>query len=775
MQSLVRLVNLLTVSLFVGFATFKIIDWLHPLPRAQQLKKFSQVVVDKHGRPLRAFADNNGVWRYPTEMERVAPEYLQALIHYEDRQFWSHRGVNPLAILRAVKQWIVNGKPISGGSTLTMQVARILDPHKKSIGGKLYQIFRAYQLEYHFDKKTILNLYLNYAPFGGPVEGVEAAAYTYLGKSAQHLTSAEAALLAVLPQSPSRLRPDRYPDRARNARDKVLNRLQTFQAWSPQKVRSAKQELVVAEFNSKPMIAPLLSRYLKNKYPQQQVIEANLDKDLQIAVADLVKDYLYRFSGNTSASAMVIDNQSLGVLAYVGAADFANQDRFGHIDMNRAIRSPGSTLKPFIYGMAMDAGLIHSESLLQDVPLNFSGYSPENFNKSFAGPVSVSEALQQSLNVPSVQVLNHLGPENFYTRLTNAGLSLYLPQKHQPSLSIALGGTGVKLFQLLGAYRAIAIEGRSGVPRYITSEPKQESFLMSPQAAYIVGEILSDVPLEPRQKSRYLKKARRWLAHKTGTSYGYRDAWMVAVNQQYSIAVWVGKPDGTPSPGEFGRKTAAPLVRRIVELLPNDQSRKRQQPTKVSRQTICWPLGKSLALTEERHCHQQKVAWLIEQASPATLYEEQGLKSNPLTINLSKKDNQRVLASCFNGEVRQENVALWPPKLEHWLVPEWQRSTLVPRFHKDCSKSVNYQTDLVIVGVEESAKIAKPPDSKDDFELSFTVLASQDDVTWLLNGKKVAQSAAHKPVLLKQLVRGRYQLMVFNRQGQVGNLNFEVL
>lgn len=775
MQSLVRLIALLAVCFTLGFAVFKIVDWWHPLPQAKQLKKFSQLVVDKNGRPLRAFADDNGVWRYPTSVEKVAPEYIQALINYEDRQFWSHRGVNPLALLRAVKQWIVNGKPISGGSTITMQVARILDPHKKSIGGKLYQIFRAYQLEYYFDKTAILNLYLNYAPFGGPIEGVEAAAHTYLGKSAQYLTTAESALLAVLPQSPSRLRPDKYPQRAIKARDKVLNRMQIFDVWSESKVIAAKQESIVAEFNSKPMVAPLLARYLKNKYPQQQVITTNLDKEIQIAVADLVKDYLFRFSKNTSASAMILDNESLDVVAYVGAADFGNQERFGHLDMNRAVRSPGSTLKPFIYGLAFDQGLIHSQSLLQDVPQNFAGYSPENFDKNFAGPVSVATALQQSLNIPSVQVLNHLGPDKFYSQLTNAGLKLYLPEKHRPSLSIALGGVGVKLNQLVGAYRAIAKQGISGAPRYVATEPKQEAFLMSPQAAYIVGEILAEVPLEPRQKSRYLKKTRYWLAHKTGTSYGYRDAWMVAVNQQYSIAVWIGKPDGSPSPGEFGRRTAAPLVRRIVELLPKTQRSILQRPEKVSQETICWPLGQALSVTEKAHCHMKKHAWLIDQIAPLTLNEETSLKNNPVEVTLSENNHLRVHSACFSDKTYTQQIALWPTKLEHWLPRKWQRRALVPGFDENCAKTINHQQDLVIVGVENHAKISKPPNSNDDFELSFSVLASQDDLTWLLNGRKIAMSSPTEPVLLKQLIKGHYQLMVFNRQGQVGNLNFEVL
>ncbi|MDH5434769.1 MAG: penicillin-binding protein 1C, partial [Gammaproteobacteria bacterium] len=479
------------LNLFIGFGIFAFLDVVFPLPNPVELKKFSQLVVDKNGRPLRAFADENGVWRYPTDLNQVSPDYIEALINYEDRWYWQHSGVNPFALMRAVKQMLVNQKAISGGSTLTMQVARILDPHEKSVSGKIWQMFRAYQLEFHFSKTEIMNLYLNYAPFGGPLEGVEAASYTYLGKSAKYLTAGEAALLAVLPQSPSRFRPDRYPDRAEAARNKILDRLRSFGIWDKEKVEQASRELVVAEYNSQPLHAPLLARYLVNKNADRQLIRSTIDLDFQLIVADQLKEYLFRFSENTSAAAMLMDNDSLDVLAYVGAADFANEKRYGHIDMNRAIRSPGSTLKPFIYGLAMDKRFIHSESLLQDVPLNFNRYSPENFDQNYSGAVSVAEALQQSLNIPAVQVLSYLEPAYFSAKLNNAGLRLYYPDDQKPSLSIALGGVGTKLYELAGIYRALAAKGQAGRPRYQIDEPKREVYLMSEESAWVIGEVLS--------------------------------------------------------------------------------------------------------------------------------------------------------------------------------------------------------------------------------------------------------------------------------------------
>ncbi|MCK4709474.1 MAG: transglycosylase domain-containing protein, partial [Gammaproteobacteria bacterium] len=354
-------------------------------------------------------------------------------------------GVNPFALIRATIQNISAGRIISGGSTLTMQVARTFDPHKRSYSGKLRQAFRALQLEWHFSKEQILNFYLNYVPFGGPVEGVAAASYMYLDKSPDELTHAEAALLAVLPQRPSYYRPDRYPQRAQQARDKVLNRLHNV--WSEQTISEAKQEPVVAFFHAQPVSAPLFSRFARQQKPDQAVIKTTLNLDLQQQIESYTKQQVSRLPRGTSIAVLIVDHQSMQIKAYAGSADFSDQQRFGHVDMVRAIRSPGSTLKPFLYGVAIDEGLIHSHSLLSDAPQQFGDYQPHNFSGGFNGPVTVTEALQRSLNIPAVQVLQALGSHKFNNTLSNAGIRLQTPEK--ANLSIILGGTGTSLWQLV--------------------------------------------------------------------------------------------------------------------------------------------------------------------------------------------------------------------------------------------------------------------------------------------------------------------------------------
>ena len=780
----------------IGFVSFLLLDFFYPMPEVEKNKKFSQLVVDKNGRPLRAFADKDGVWRYPTQYSKVSPNYISALVNYEDRLYWQHSGVNPFSLFRALGQFIVNGRAISGGSTITMQVARIMQPHSKTIPGKLWQMFRAFQLEFHLDKKQIIELYFNYAPFGGPIEGIEAATYTYLGKSASELTDAEAALMAVLPQSPSRFRPDRYPKRAQKARDKVIDRLGKYKVWSGKQVDSAKQEMVFAEFNSRPMIAPLLSRRLMKKHPQLEIIKTTIDIELQQQVSELVKAYLSRFSDSTSASALLIDNKSMDVLSYVGAGDFANPKRFGHVDMIQAIRSPGSTLKPFIYAMALDKQLIHSESLLQDVPLHFGQYSPQNFTRNFSGPVSVSQALQQSLNIPAVQLLSHLGAADFSGQIENSGAKLYFPEKRKPSLSLALGGAGITLEDLTILYRSIVVDGLTGQLRYLQQDKLQQSYLMSKESAWIVADILSKFPLESNRISSYrthaTQNSNRWVAHKTGTSYGHRDALVIAVTTEHTLAVWIGKPDGTPSPGEFGRKTAAPLANKIIELIPQAFNL-RNKPELVENKTVCWPLGTLFSDKNKEECLQKKQAWIIDGAAPTTLAETSGenkkstsdngvlngdlesWKPVPIEIFIEPKTNKRVFLSCYIGKVVRRSVVLYPPRLDLWLPDEFRYQNLMPEIHPKCEDKLDSNKRLIIVGVDDGARVSSPPNLKEAFSLSLSVSAGKGVISWLNNGELIGQSQVGQSFTLSNLKKGQHYLVVYDTQGNMGSLSFEVL
>ena len=394
-------------------------DKIWPLPLDEVV--MARTVTAEDGSPLWRFADSNGVWRYPVTLKDVSPEFIEALLTYEDRYFYQHPGINPVAIGRAALQDLTSGRIVSGGSTLSMQVARLLDPHDRTLTGKLKQVFRTIQLEWHYSKDEILEMYLNRAPYGGTVEGIGAASWMYLGKPPSELTAGEAALLAVLPQAPSRLRPDRYPQRAEAARNKVLDRLAEFEVWPQSKVNDLKQESIWLAPRQVPHSAPLLARRVAQGV-KDPVIRTTINPAIQRQLEEMARNRKYQLPEKTSLGIMVVDNRDMSVKGYVGSIDFSDDTRFGHVDVNSAWRSPGSTLKPFLYALAMDEGLIHSESLLQDVPRRFNDYRPGNFDTGFSGPVSVSEALRRSLNLPVVQLLDVYGPKRFSAKLRNVGL-----------------------------------------------------------------------------------------------------------------------------------------------------------------------------------------------------------------------------------------------------------------------------------------------------------------------------------------------------------------
>jgi penicillin-binding protein 1C len=670
------------LGLIAAALLFALLDRIFPLHLPEQDQLYARVVVDKIGRPLRAFPDASGVWRYEISLDEVSPLYLEALLAYEDRRFWHHPGIDPVALVRAAASNWRHSRTISGGSTITMQVARLLHPHSRSIPGKLHQMFRALQLERHLDKREILTLYCNIAPFGGTIEGVQAASFTYLNKPARDLTHAEAALLAVLPQSPTRYRPDLAPALAQQARDKVLDRMVTFGHWPQEQVDAAKLEPVQPLNKRLDNQAALLAERLTNTR-SQRVVHSTIDADLQASLEDYLRQFIATQPERTSAAVLVVDNATSEVRAYLGAADFGNLERFGHVDMVRALRSPGSTLKPFLYGLALDAGLIHSQSLLIDAPLQWQEYQPANFSGAFVGPVSAAEALQRSLNVPAVDLLDRYGPEQFVARLANAGLDLSVPGG-KANLAVILGGAGTNLEKLVVAYSALANGGKTRPLRFYADAPQApEAFLVSPEAAWIVYDMLSGVagPDGLRRVSAMVQ--RPTLAWKTGTSYGMRDAWAIGIDRRHTIGVWVGRPDNSAMAGNTGRDSAGPLLHTIADHLGIAAGP--PKPPGVEPTTICWPLGTDAASQPAEFCHRQAQAWTIKGTVPPTWADRQmPLLPNPLPYWQDPNTNKRVHSGCLTPGAMQKYAALWPSALEPWLPRDWRRQGQLPALAKGC-------------------------------------------------------------------------------------------
>lgn len=728
------------------------------------------VVVAANGTPLRTYPSLDGVWRQPVTPEQVSPLYLQALLQYEDRWFHWHFGVNPVALMRAGWQWLRNGRVVSGGSTLTMQVARILEPpapgRKRSLGTKLRQMARAVQLEVRLSKREILTLYLNHAPMGGIVEGVEMASRAYLGKPSRHLSHAEAAMLAALPQAPSKLRPDRAPQASRRARDKVLARLQQSGHWSAADVADAQMEIVAAQPIRAQWLAPLAAERLRQharRATHGHLLRSTLDVELQTAIERMLLDRVGRLPPKVSMAVLVIDNDSLEVKAYAGSADFNDNRRAAHVDMIRGVRSPGSTLKPFLYAMALDEGLIHSESLLIDAPQSFGGYQPGNFQASFSGPLSAAEALQKSLNVPAVDLLDRVGPARFAATLRNGGVRLRMPAGSTPNLSLILGGAGTNLEELVGAYRALARGGLAGTPRLTPDAPRVESRLMSEGAAFIVRDILESGGHPDRPFANPLQR----LAWKTGTSFGFRDAWAVGVTPQHTVGVWVGRPDGTPNPGFFGANTATPLLQDVVTALPNGPPGARTRPASVQPVTICWPLGLAASATEAAHCHERRTGWSLNGGVPPTLPDR--ARTDGLVVSKAACGEPGEPSS---GDGRDESaspnaritVARWPTALEPWRPG--------PALAQHCG-TPSGGTALRIAGLEAGA-VLRPAPGQRTVAVALSTLgreagtggAAGNDIYWLVDGRQRHRGPAGESVRLGFTQNGRHAITAFDAHGR---------
>ncbi|SDZ58853.1 penicillin-binding protein 1C [Pseudomonas sp. PDC86] len=748
--------------------------WPLPLPKDD----LARVVLAEDGTPLWRFADANGVWRYPVQTSEVSPYYLDALLTYEDRWFYQHPGINPLALARATWQNLTGARVVSGGSTLSMQVARLLDPHSRTFYGKLRQLWRTAQLEWHLSKEEILNLYLNRAPFGGTLQGVAAASWAYLGKSPAQLTHAEAALLAVLPQAPSRLRPDRHPQRAQHARDKVLRRLAEFQVWPPSAVDEALEEPLLLAPRLEPSLAPLLARRL-NRPDSPPLIRTTLDATLQRRLEDLLLGWRARLPEHTSAAILVVEEETMAVRAYLGSVDINDARRFGHVDMISALRSPGSTLKPFLYGMALDEGLIHSESLLQDVPRRYGDYRPGNFSMGFTGAVPASTALSSSLNLPAVQLLEAYGPKRFAAQMRIGGIPLALPALAEPNLALILGGAGSRLEDLVSGYSAFARDGRSATIRLQPDDVLRERPMLSPGAAWIVRRILSG-QARPDRDPRAELVQRPVLAWKTGTSYGFRDAWAIGVGPRYLIGVWIGRPDGTPVPGQFGLASAAPLMLQVHDVLTNRDSQRgitapvKAVPANVGVAAICWPLGQPMSRSDP-NCRRQRFAWTLDNTTPPTL---QAL-DQPLSVGLKETvwvnaKGLRVDAHCPGAFAK--DIALWPAPLEPWLPRAERREARIPAADPDCPPpALAASSPLSIVGVREGDQLRLPAASQQALRLKISALGGSGRRWWFLNGAPLGDSANQDSINASFEQLGRYQLSVLDEAGQTARIEFSVV
>ncbi len=537
------------LALACVLAAIVALDRLFP-PDLSRLAAIGTEIVDRDGRTVALLPAPGGVWRFRVEASDVAPALIDTLVAIEDRQFWHHPGVNPLALARAAVQDLRAGRIVSGGSTLTMQVARLLEPRPRNFRSKLIEIARALQLEARYPKREILGMWLTLAPFGGNLEGVRAGSLAWFATPPRLLDAAQAALLVAIPRRPEALRPDRHPDRARAVRDRIL--ATTGQTGSDETVPGRRAPL--------PRHAPQAMGVFAGTPGR---VATTLDLPLQAALERLAAQRLLDLPERASLSILIADAARSEILALVSGGDGPGsahwQDRAGALDLTRAVRSPGSAMKPFIYAMAFADGIAGPASRLDDLPRHFGGYAPEDFDRGFAGSVTAAEALRRSLNLPAVALLERVGALRFAATLQGAGVRLHLPIGADPSLPLALGGAGITLREIAGLYAALATDGTATKLRLRADEvlPRHD-FLTQRAAATVAGVLTAPLP----------DGGPAGVAWKTGTSWGGRDAWAMGFDARHVVGVWIGRPDGTPLPGATGRSLALPMLARVFGLLP---------------------------------------------------------------------------------------------------------------------------------------------------------------------------------------------------------------
>ncbi|GAB2862443.1 penicillin-binding protein 1C [Hymenobacter ruber] len=603
------------------------LDRLFPLPPAP---RYSPIVLAADGSVLHAFLNPTQKWRMKTELAEITPALQQAIINKEDRYFRYHFGVNPIAIAQAAGRNIFRKGRTTGASTITMQVARLLEPKERTFGNKLLEMLRAVQLEAHYSKAEILQLYLNLVPYGGNIEGVKSAALLYFQQPPDYLSLAQTVTLAIIPNQPCVLVLGKNNDRILAERNRWLRQFQQQHLFPNQDIEDAINEPLDVQRHAAPTLAPHLARQLVTQLPGRPIIHSTLRRAPQAKAEGLTKNYVRRLRelGITQAAVLVVNNRTRAVEAYVGSADFADAASSGQVDGVRAIRSPGSTLKPFLYALAVDRGIVTPKLKLPDVPTNFSGFRPENFDKSCAGEVTVERALTYSLNIPAVRVLADVGVPVFTDKLKAAGFKSVAKAAPRLGLSTILGGCGATLEELTGLYAALADGGKyqslhTTAPfekKNSTLKTQPSKLLFSPAAAFLITDILAqrtrpDLPMG-YQNSRHLPK----IAWKTGTSYGRRDAWSIGYNADYTIGVWVGNFSGQGSPALTGADVASPLLFDLFNTLAyNSPNRWAVPPATLDFRLVCAETG----LVPGEHCPNQLIDYYLPGTSSARRCEHQ--------------------------------------------------------------------------------------------------------------------------------------------------------
>ena len=742
---------------------------------------YSTVITDCDSNIIYAGLSPDDKWRMYTPLEEITPALKKTIIFKEDRFFYYHFGVNPVSVFRALLNNLKSGKRTSGASTISMQVARLLEPRERTYLSKLIEIFRAMQLEWHYTKDEILQLYLNLVPYGGNIEGVKAAAMLYFNKMPEQLSIGEIAALSIVPNRPNSLRPGENNDLLIRERNKWLGRYLKAELFPAQDIQDALGEPMKAYRHELSRYAYHICQRILGSVRKKHTIYTTIRSETQRKVETLVKEHVQRwyFRNVKNAAAVVIDNKTGDIIAYAGSADFFNEEDAGQVDGVRAVRSPGSTLKPLIYGLAFDNGIVTPKSVISDVPVYYSGYEPENYDGKYHGLVNVEFALSNSLNVPAVKIMHELGTGQVLESLIKAGFRQIRADRDNLGLSVALGGCGVTLEEMAYLYYTLANRGVLKEVRFLKEDKpagrkkrkrirvaaKSDTIsILSEEAAYMVTEILTkvtrpDLPLE-WQNSANLPR----VAWKTGTSYGRRDAWSIGYNRNFTIGVWAGNFSGTGVPELSGAETAAPLLFNIFNALDyGSEENWYEAPEGLKSRIVCSASGQIYS----GFCNDLVIDWYIPGVSPVRPCEH--MKEVYVSPDSS-------VSYCMSCRPRLGYITALYPNYDPEVIAYYETYKInykkIPPHNPECERIFSGKAPVITSPLDGAEYYI---DETDTMQVALSCNASNDveKIFWYIN-KRFYRSAQPNSKIFFSPAEGKTEISCSDDKGRNTDISIRV-
>jgi len=728
-KGILRFAKRLGIGLLGLVLLFFILNWIFPLPDKIE---YSTIITDNKGEVVNAFLTGDQKWRMKTELDEISPLLQKTIINKEDRHFYKHPGVNPFAMVRALFANLFHMRRMSGASTITMQVAKMLEPGKRNIWSKIREMFRTFQLELKYSKKEILQMYLNLVPYGGNIEGVKAASLLYFKKNPDHLSLAEITALSIIPNKPGVMVMGRNNGFIINERNRWLQRFAERKVFTQKEIEDALAEPLDAVRGSVPHFIPHLAYKLKKQSGTSaslSVIKTNIDLNTQLKTEKLVEDYVraQRLKNIKNAAVVIIDNKTHKVITYVGSSGFFDTTDGGQVNGANAVRQPGSTLKPLLYAMCFDEGLLTPKTVMTDVAVNYEDYAPENYDNKFNGYVSVEYALEHSLNIPAVKGLQMLGHEKMIQKLSNCNFEQIQKDRRKLGLSMILGGCGTTLEEMTGLFSAFANHGVYITPLFTQQDTLQSrTNVISPAANYMINEILSKVNRPDFPVNWTATEKMPKIAWKTGTSYGRKDAWSIGYNKNFTVGVWLGNFSGAGAADLSGANTATPLLFRIFNTIDYDSDEEWfKQPDDCDIRRVCSETG----LTPSEHCNNLATDYFIPLISSTRICD------NRQEIMVSPDEKISYCKSCVPASgYKKKFFKIAEPEMQAWFEENRIAYEKIPQHNPDCELIFKGAAPIInspVNGTEYLINKKNP----EPLQLSCKTANDVSKVYWYINNK----------------------------------------